>query len=587
MALGTTPPSAARDAMRKGAELFQAILRCASRGLSRMDFLREVSQVLLKFCGCDAIEIRLNEGDLHYRWEATKRTQTAGRFELVRWIVDEDGRVFPLADEDTDLERLCGAVARQEHNADLPFFTRNGSVYIGDTWKPLRVDNPSGGEQATQTLCVGGHHRSLVVTRFNADEEIIGLLHVKCEQPNAFDSKAVESCETVAQALGLAVADWLAQAALRERIKELTCLYGIAQVVEQAGKDIGQKLQRIVTLLPSAWQYPDNAEARITLDDQSYATAGFRRTDHLQSADIIVQGKRRGAVEVVYLEQTSDLDAGVFLQEEKKLIEAVARELALFIERSDARIEKAALQAQLIHADRLATIGQLAAGVAHELNEPLGGILGFAQLAKKCPGLPAPADQDIEKIITASLYAREVIKKLMVFARQMPARKIQIDLNQLVEEGLYFLEARCAKSGIRVVRELAAGIPGIAADPAQIKQILVNLVVNAVQAMPDGGTLTVGTQTTGSCVVLSVKDTGTGISEEILDKVFLPFFTTKDVDEGTGLGLAVVHGIVESHGGSIEITTRAGGGARFDVRLPITASEGSEEAAQDGPRPWK
>ena len=124
---------------------------------------------------------------------------------------------------------------------------------------------------------------------------------------------------------------------------------------------------------------------------------------------------------------------------------------------------------------------------------------------------------------------------------------------------------------------MARDLPAITADPAQLKQILVNLVVNAVQAMPQGGKLTIGTRAIDSVVELSVEDTGSGMSEEVLEKIFLPFFTTKDVNEGTGLGLAVVHGIVTAHGGSIDVKSRLGDGARFEVRLPLEGPGDAEE----------
>jgi len=147
----------------------------------------------------------------------------------------------------------------------------------------------------------------------------------------------------------------------------------------------------------------------------------------------------------------------------------------------------------------------------------------------------------------------------------------------VVEEGLYFLEARCARTGTRVVRELAAALPEIEADAAQLKQVLVNLVVNAVQAMPEGGTLTVGTRAADAAVVLWVADTGTGIPDEILGKIFLPFFSTKDVTEGTGLGLSVVHGIITAHGGSIDVQSRPGQGTRFEICLPAVRSGADQE----------
>jgi signal transduction histidine kinase len=420
------------------------------------------------------------------------------------------------------------------------------------------------------------------VIRFFVDDQTIGLLHLKKEQPDYFTEEEVDFYERIAQTLGLAVAGRRAEVALRERIKELTCMYGISQLAVRPELPLSETLEQVVALLPPAWQYPDRSAAKLTLDDRVYVTPRFRDRRHRLAADIVVDGQRRGLVEVVYLERGPELEAGVFLKEEEKLIDGVAREVAGIVERKEAAEEKSKLYQQLAHADRLATIGQLAAGVAHELNEPLSSILGFAQLARDCPDLPTQAGADIQKVVTGALYAREVIRKLMVFARQVPPRKTQVNLNQVVDDALFFLEARCAKAGILVVRSLASGLPEVTADAAQCKQILVNLIVNAVQAMSDGGTLTVSTRTDDGYVVLAVHDTGPGMDEEVIEKVFLPFFTTKDLHEGTGLGLAVVHGIVTSHGGSIEVESEPGHGTRFAVRLPASEPDNVQEASRDG-----
>jgi two-component system NtrC family sensor kinase len=366
------------------------------------------------------------------------------------------------------------------------------------------------------------------------------------------------------------------KAALAERVKELTCLYGIAQIAGQPGLSLEEIIQRIAGLLPPAWQYPEIAFARITLDEISYTTPGFRECRQKQMAKIIVGGVPRGVVELVYVEEKPDLDEGPFLKEERNLIDAVARQVALVIERRQAEEDKMKLHNQLLHADRLATLGMLAAGVAHELNEPLGNILGFAQLAKKCPDIPASAKQDIGKIEDASLHAREIIQKLLVFARQAPPEKRQVDLNQMVKEGLYFLEARCAKEGIELIRLLSPDLPEIKADPAQLNQLLVNLVVNALQSMPGAGKITIQTRFYDHNVYLIVEDTGTGMSKEVLDKIFIPFFTTKDVGYGTGLGLPVVYGIVTAHGGSINVKSESGCGTRFEVQLPVAEPQDME-----------
>lgn len=370
-----------------------------------------------------------------------------------------------------------------------------------------------------------------------------------------------------------------AKAALHERVKELTCLYGIAQIAGRPGTSLEEVLQEIVEHLPDAWQYPEIASARIIFDGVSYSAEGFLDSGPKQAADISVRGAARGTVEIVYLEQRPELDEGPFLKEERDLIDEVARQIGLIIERRQAEQDRLRLQDQLRHADRLATIGMLAAGVAHELNEPLGNILGFAQLSKKCADVPAAVMADIEKIELASLNAREITRKLLVFARQSPPNKQPVSLNRIVEDGLGFFETRCARQGIEVVRVLAPGLPDITADPSQLNQVLVNLVVNALQAMPAGGRLTVRTETTDDHVLLIVEDTGSGMSEDVVEQIFLPFFTTKDVGQGTGLGLPVVHGIIASHGGSIEVKSRVSRGTRFEIRMPIRGPQESEEGA--------
>lgn len=366
------------------------------------------------------------------------------------------------------------------------------------------------------------------------------------------------------------------EAALHERVKELTCLYGIAQVAARPGKPQDEILASIVELLPPAWQYPEITCAKIVVDGRSYETSGFRECRQKQSADVIVDGSVRGSVAVGYSEETPELDEGPFLKEERNLIDAVAGHVASIIERKQAEEDRAKLQDQLWHADRLATIGLLAAGVAHELNEPLGNILGFAQLARKCPGLPESAKGDIEKIESASLQAREIIKDLLVFARQMPPEKTRVDLNEVVERGLHFFEGRCVKEDVKLVCDLAPAPAVIKADPAQLNQVLVNLVVNALQAMPQGGSLKVQTCAENDEICLIVEDTGIGMSEETVAQIFMPFYTTKDVGQGTGLGLPVVHGIVTAHGGTIQVDSEVGRGTRFEIRLPVAAGNGTD-----------
>lgn len=574
--------SGAHDPGRKLAKDFRAlshrILLYANRGLPRIDFAREVLKMLLDFSGCDAVELRLKRRAKYYRCEARCRPKRSFRFEIMPCAQNEDGKIIPCLQDDSALERLCRDIAGRRFDPSLPFFTKSGSFFTNKAENSLSFWSKGDQQSGLHGLSIGDDYRSLALIPVVVDDENIGLLQLKSKQRDYFREDEIEFYEDVAQTLAVALGLRSAQVALRERVKELTCLYGITQLVERPSISLEEILQGIVKLLPPAWQYPEITFGRIILDGRSYSTPRFQEGQQKQTADIVVSGERRGVVEVVYAEKKPELDEGPFLKEERSLIDAIAGQVALIIERRQAEEDKSKLQDQLRHADRLATIGQLAAGVAHELNEPLGNILGFTQLAKKCPGLPKQAEQDIEKAVIASLHAREVVKKLMLFARRMPPKKTQVNLNQLVEEGLYFLESRCAKEGIKLVRSLSPDLPEITADPGQLTQVLVNLIVNAVQAMPEGGGLTVQTLAGEGHVSLIVEDTGVGMSEEVMQKIFIPFFTTKDVDQGTGLGLPVVHGIVTSHGGSIKVDSKLACGTRFEVKLPLTGAPDVEES---------
>lgn len=388
-------------------------------------------------------------------------------------------------------------------------------------------------------------------------------------------------CDNLAELLGVAVSHRSTRVALRERLKELTCLLQINQAVAEHEVDLDDALQRIVRFIPPAWQYPEHTAGRIVLGDREYLSDGFREGPACLRARLSLDGQDAGTIEVFYTVPKPELDEGPFLNEERNLVDAIARKVELLLERKQTEREREAFRLQLMHADRLATIGQLAAGVAHELNEPLGHILGFAQLARKLQGLAGPTAADLDRIIHISLDARKVIRRLMLFARQVPARKEPTDLNLLVREGSRLFGARCAKNGIELRFDLSEELTRIVVDSSQLNQVLINLVVNAMHAMPDGGRLTIATRPDEHGVLLAVTDTGVGMSDEVLRKVFLPFFTTKDVDQGTGLGLAVVHGIVRSHGGRIDIHSQEGQGARFEVRLPISGDGAPARSSQE------
>ncbi|MBI4834553.1 MAG: hypothetical protein HY811_07030 [Planctomycetes bacterium] len=557
--------------------LSRRILDYALRGVPRIEFLKGIARILLNFSACDTVELRVTEGPMYYRFAARFHPEESFKFETFPVHQDKKGEFVYESPENTVDDKLFNDLFSGNFNPALPFFTKHGSFWTGNAGKDLKTPVVCG-EQNKKSL--EDNCQSMAMIPFIIDEKNRGILQLKCKPSDHIKPHDIELYEQVGQILGVSIANRRAQAALRERVKELTCLYGIAGLVSQLNLSLDGILQGIVNLLPPAFQYPDTASGRIVLDGKAYSTMNFAETDRKLYSAIFVRGEKRGTIEVVYTKMAGETERVLFLREEQSLLDTIARQIALLIERRYAEDDRIRLQEQLRHADRLATIGQLSAGVAHEINEPLSDILGFAQLAAKSPDLPAQAAQDIEKIIKASLHTREVIRKLMLFARQMPIRKSRVNLNQVVQEGLYFLESRCQKEGVKLIREFDSEIPDIVADHSQLHQVLVNLVVNAIQAMPSGGALTVRTEAVNKHVLLTVSDTGVGMSDDTIKKVFIPFFTTKEVGQGTGLGLSVVHGIVAAHGGSINVKSAPDKGACFEVRFPIddfTSTEGVEE----------
>jgi signal transduction histidine kinase len=557
--------------------LSHKIMFLALSGLLRIEFLQEASRILLEFSGCNSVGLWLKERGKYYISEVTRSRKQPFHLEIMPSLQNEDGKTIPGKQKNSRLEQLCIDILLGHFDPDVPFFTKNGSYWTADAMKLHASQSKKESESRDRKIVIDGDNKSLALIPISVAKENIGLLQLKSVSPGFFSEEDVEFYEGIVQTLGIALTHRRAQVEVRERVKELTCLYGIAKLVEQPELSIQGILQGIVELLPPAWLYTEIASARIIIDAKSYSTPNFRENGQKQSADIVVGGEHRGVVEVIYREKKSELDEGPFLREERSLIDTIAREVAIIIERKQTEQDKTRLQEQLRHADRLATIGQLSAGVAHELNEPLGSILGFAQLAQKQLKLSNQVKEDIEKIMKASLHAREVVKKLMLFARQMPPQKTRVSLNQIIEEGFYFLGSRCEKEGIKVIRQLSDGIPEITADPAQLTQVLVNLVVNALQAMPNGGKLTVKTEASDDHVKLTIKDTGIGMSDKALKQIFIPFYTTKNVGQGTGLGLPVVHGIVTSHGGTIHVDSKEGSGSTFKIKLPVKGPQDKKE----------
>lgn len=246
-----------------------------------------------------------------------------------------------------------------------------------------------------------------------------------------------------------------------------------------------------------------------------------------------------------------------------------------------------AVQEQMVRSEKLASIGRLAAGVAHSINNPLGGILSLSMLAQE--GCEDPALQkDLDTIAKQALRCREIVKGLLEFSHQTEARVARTDVNEILDAAVLLLQRQAVFHNVSIERRFGQGLPEVLVDPGQLQEVVTNLMVNAVDAMEHGGTLTIETALEPPAgakandradVLIRVADSGKGIAPEIMPYLFEPFFTTKVVGKGTGLGLAIAHGVVTRAGGRIEVSSSPGRTV-FSIHLPPAPEEDADVAAE-------
>jgi len=232
--------------------------------------------------------------------------------------------------------------------------------------------------------------------------------------------------------------------------------------------------------------------------------------------------------------------------------------------------DRAELEQRLVQADKLSSIGLLAAGVAHEVNTPLAVISTYAQMLAKQVADDSQKSIILDKIAKQTFRASEIVNSLLNFSRTSTTSFGDVSLNKVVQETLSLLEHQLQKSGVQVRTDFEPSLPPVHGNTGKLQQVFLNLFLNARDAMASGGALEVRTWSEGSAVKVEVSDSGHGIAPEHLHRIYDPFFTTKAARKGTGLGLSVTYGIIHEHGGSIEVSNKPGGGARFRLELPVS-----------------
>jgi two-component system, NtrC family, sensor kinase len=339
---------------------------------------------------------------------------------------------------------------------------------------------------------------------------------------------------------------------------------------EAAAEILGYNVEEALTTLDIRTIYPEDGAREVMrrLRSEHHGGVGKLKAYH---ADLIGQNGKMVPI---------SLNAAIVYEGEKEVAT-----IGFFHDlREELKIKKELekTQVQLLQAEKMASLGKLAAGVAHQLNNPLGGITLFTKLVMEDHDLPESAQRDLQRILKDAERCRDTVKELLEFTRQTKHMMRPHDVNRALTRTLFLLENQTLFQNITIEKDLAENLPMLTADIQQMNHLFMNIILNAAQAMDGKGSLFLKTRLLPGeeFIRIEISDTGPGIPDDIMAHIFEPFFTTKEEGKGTGLGLSLVYGIVENHGGRISAKSRIGEGTRFTIELPVSGP--TEKGAENG-----
>lgn len=354
---------------------------------------------------------------------------------------------------------------------------------------------------------------------------------------------------------------------LKERIKELTCLYNVSSLIRNGDfTDEEDILKGIATNVKLAVRFPKAAFVEIETKEYNIAKGQQNLEAIFILSAIKVFGEVFGSIKVGY--PKLEFSQNAFLEEEKLLLNKIASEIGDLFERKQIKEKEILSKRQMERVDRLSILGEITAGIAHELNTPLANILGFTELLKERFKEDKVGAKDLQKVINSAIYSREVVKKLMFFSCEMPQEMEVINCVPVITEAISLLGPNFRKKNIQCKFDFNKENIELKVDKIQLTQVIFNLVINAIYFSPLNGKIGISVVEKNKNIQLHISDEGVGIAKASTDNIFNPFYTTKPVGEGSGLGLSVVHGIVKSHRGTIKYKPNKPKGTIFIISFP-------------------
>jgi PAS domain S-box-containing protein len=430
------------------------------------------------------------------------------------------------------------------------------------------------------------------IKEINRDAEVIIIsghgdmdMAIKCLRMEAsnFLTKPVSE-----ELLSLSLKRSLEKVALRRKVKQYT--RDLETLVREANVELEKAYQfreNIIEHSPDAIVCIRKGGTIIIFNSAAEKLLGYRKEQVIGVMNIVQIYPQGVARKIMKDLKSGDFGGPDILQKRQvSLVDKHGNELPVYISAAilyengmeagsvgiftDLR-ERIKLEKQLLRSEKLSSLGKLSAGIAHEINQPLTGVLTFAHLLAKKFKNDEPTRKDLEIIVRETTRIRGIVQGILDFAREMPMQRKPLKIEQVLEQTLEIIVHQQRFFGITLVKKYGAGIPNVVVDSNLMEQVFMNIILNALDAMHGTGTLTIRTRQIDEFVEIEFQDTGSGMPEAMLDKIFDPFFTTKDSTEGMGmgLGLAVSYGIVKNHNGDIVVSSTEGVGTTFTIKLPL------------------
>jgi PAS domain S-box-containing protein len=566
------------------------LLRLFNREDQTHELIRAVTALLQRWTGCEAIGIRLRDGGDFPYYEtcgfSPDFVQAESRLCALTAAGDPvlDDAGYPI------LECACGNVLSGRFDPSLPFYTPKGSFWTNSTSELVAsgfdMERPGG----AHNRCIGDGYESVALFRLQTSGRAIGLLQVNDRKKGRFTPELLGFLENVADQSAIALSQRQTQAELRQREAHLRDANGLLSAILENTNTAVAYLDRDFNFIWVNHAYSASArnepaffvgKSIFDLFPSEKLEAEFKRVvatgDPYFAYSELFRFPGQPEREITYWDWSL-----IPVKTEGGEVRSLVLTLTETTQHVKATEEKERLQAQLLQAQKMESVGRLAGGIAHDFNNLLTVISGYSAMTLNQITPGDPLRDSIEEVLKASDRAAELVRQLLAFSRKHALHPETFDLNETVA-GMANMLARMVGEDVRVTTRLDPSLSPVLADRRHFGQVIINLAVNARDAMPSGGELTIETSSAlidGPCrrcaanvpagryVQLTVRDTGAGMDPRTMRLMFEPFFTTKEVGKGTGLGLATVHGIVTQSGGHIDVESEVGRGSAFHILLP-------------------